>query len=536
MVTDRHQLSEYKLRGLNPMVHRVITPSTSSFYLAGEASHYPTAWLDIDGNERAAVHLRNNDLNKIHILLLELQKPNLAPNLRQAAATYLREIIDCHRAAWSKTADELDQEMAVLQKLIEARKAVIAQQPKKWTPEQRATGEDKAARRLADELQSWVHEYASYTGYVAHLRALLALNPDPQHPLHENISTLVPELALGDNNTIADLQHYIVGPSPAGLAIDSTGRLDPEGSFRYVDNFAVLASQTVRNNPQPALSTKPIDFIAAALPDIDSHHAYWLYGDETHQLIILTDPQGNIAVRPVAHLHQNQQGNVSWSAQPWAPGFPLHLFEDSELRVPAGSDRAAWLGAWHTEREWLDTTHKCEYSNGVIGITEELSPIADNVPGPPGISPIMLRYERRRRELVQADFHVFAANHWNFNVRFPNPGGNHGSFFRISTHSVWMLAGAGIPTKVVQEPYDSLNFASTILSLTGRKPPMPDRVVTIQQPSSAAAYASPSSAGMHTLLPALVVLRNANQQSVTRSAAHRLRNRTEPKSPASKIG
>jgi hypothetical protein len=132
------------------------------------------------------------------------------------------------------------------------------------------------------------------------------------------------------------------------------------------------------------------------------------------------------------------------------------------------------------EREWMRVVHRCEYSNAVIGITEELSPVADNVPGPPGISPILLRFERRRRELVQADFHVFAADHWNFNVRFPNPGGNHGSFFRMSTHSVWILAGAGVSTRVVSEPYDSLNFASTILSLTGQKPPVPDCVVALE--------------------------------------------------------
>src|SRR5437868_54691 len=75
VVTDRAQLSDYKLKGLDPLVHRVITPSTSSFYLAGEAPHYPTAWLDIDGNERAAVHLRDSDLNKIQLLLKELAKP-----------------------------------------------------------------------------------------------------------------------------------------------------------------------------------------------------------------------------------------------------------------------------------------------------------------------------------------------------------------------------------------------------------------------------------------------------------------------------
>jgi hypothetical protein len=79
---------------------------------------------------------------------------------------------------------------------------------------------------------------------------------------------------------------------------------------------------------------------------------------------------------------------------------------------------------------------------------------------------------------------VFASDHWNFNSRFPNPGGNHGSFFRISTHSVWMLSGAGIPTRVVTEPYDSLNFASTVLSLTGQKPPMTDRVVSLIEKDS----------------------------------------------------
>jgi hypothetical protein len=34
------------------------------------------------------------------------------------------------------------------------------------------------------------------------------------------------------------------------------------------------------------------------------------------------------------------------------------------------------------------------------------------------------------------------------------------------------------------EPYDSLNFASTVLSLTGQKPPMTDRVVTLMEKDS----------------------------------------------------
>jgi hypothetical protein len=67
---------------------------------------------------------------------------------------------------------------------------------------------------------------------------------------------------------------------------------------------------------------------------------------------------------------------------------------------------------------------------------------------------------------------VLASNHWNFNVRGFNPGGNHGSFFRMSTHSLLMFAGGtdtGTPRgMVIEEPYDSLSFAPTLLKVAGR--------------------------------------------------------------------
>ncbi|HEY6659757.1 MAG TPA: hypothetical protein VI031_01400, partial [Pyrinomonadaceae bacterium] len=49
--------------------------------------------------------------------------------------------------------------------------------------------------------------------------------------------------------------------------------------------------------------------------------------------------------------------------------------------------------------------------------------------------------------------------------------GNHGSFFRISTHSVFMVAGGertNIPRALdIDAPYDSLSFLPTLLALTG---------------------------------------------------------------------
>jgi hypothetical protein len=274
----------------------------------------------------------------------------------------------------------------------------------------------------------------------------------------------------------------VVGLSPPGIVVDSGGNLDQQQTFRQVNYPRLLVEQRVNNVPQKELSKRPIDFVAVALPDSAAGgHAYWLYGDDDKQLIIETNAAGEIRLRPVKNLDQTDAGApVTDEEVGWQAGLPLELFEDPKLNVPAGDNRTDWLSSWHDERAWMDAIHECRYSTGVIGITEELAPIGPDVPGKPGMSPVMLRYERRRRQLVQTDFHIFASDHWNFNVRFPNPGGNHGAFFRISTHAVWMVAGEGVPVRSIDEPYDGLNFASTMLSIVGKTAPMPDRVVNLQ--------------------------------------------------------
>jgi hypothetical protein len=85
---------------------------------------------------------------------------------------------------------------------------------------------------------------------------------------------------------------------------------------------------------------------------------------------------------------------------------------------------------------------------------------------------LLHRFRSRQRLLVETDLLIAANNHWNFDVRGFNPGGNHGSLFRISTHSTLMFAGGeatGISRGLaVTEPYDSLSVVPTILALTGK--------------------------------------------------------------------
>ena len=56
----------------------------------------------------------------------------------------------------------------------------------------------------------------------------------------------------------------------------------------------------------------------------------------------------------------------------WQPGLPLRIFEDPNLAIPS-TNRAEWLSRWHTETEWLEALHRTTYSNGLIGLHEQMA-------------------------------------------------------------------------------------------------------------------------------------------------------------------
>ena len=458
VMINRHPMTEFKLKGLDPLVSEVITPSPESAYLAGEAQHYPTAAMDLDGNERASIGLRNNSLNVIQILLDQLTHKKLSGRVRHAALDELFATLNRVRPVWSRNVTQLAQELKILRLQIADQQKLVDAQPKTFTAEDRENGRDLEARREIRLLDRMKTEERTYAAYVAPIERLLALDPADFDPGKFNIEDLVPRKSLGEPNSIHDLQHYVVGPSKEGLAAAEDGSLDLEQSFRHVDYFTALTAIKVRNNVQKAVGPQPVDFIAVPLKD-----AIWLRRTADRQALIFTrvNPTGKreLRYRPVANLTQDEDGEPRYDRASWASGFPLELFEDPQLNVEG--DRAAWLDQWHTEPEWLNAVYRTRYSNGIIGIVEAL--LRDPVDAP---------YLERKRELRSFDMIVFAADHWNFNVRGFNPGGNHGSFLRDSTHSVLMFAGGedtGIPKDLkVSAPYDSLSLVPTILNLMGK--------------------------------------------------------------------
>lgn len=461
VLTNRHPNTEFKLRGLDPFVSEVITPSTESTYLANDSASYPTVMLDLDGNERASIGLRNNTLNTLQVLLDQILRRRLTPNLRNAVIRAFLDQRERVRASWTADMDSLASELAALDQRTSDEEAKVKLQPKKWNDLQRVQGLDKVARRQARQVQIWREEARSYADYRTTIHRLLSVTAAELEEGNVRMEDLIPRKSLGPLNSRADFENYVVGPAAGGMVLNRDGKLDLQQSLRTVNYLSALGSIRVRNNPQADVSNRPVDFIAMR---------------DGGDVVLWAAPDREVRVE--ARIETNGRYSLRYSPKAaFAKGLPLQLWEDPKLET-GSVDRAEWLMSWHSEQEWFEATHSTEYSNGIIDVVEALVP----VPAKTGTA--FEQYEDRKRRLRQVDMIVFANNHWNFNVRGYNPGGNHGAFFQPSSHAVMLFAGggeSGVPKGLrVEEPYDSLSFVPTILTLLGQ--PEPDLPGPVIQP------------------------------------------------------
>jgi hypothetical protein len=496
VVTKRRLLNDYAVKGFYPLVPLIYTTSDDSFYLKGQSNDYPTALVDFDGNERTAIHLRDSDLNVLHILLQQLQTKQLAPAARRAATDFFFATLDRRRAEWQKLHDELQDEVGALHRLVEKQRSIYETRPKKWTKADADAGRDQDTRRLYTQIDSWTTDERQYTEYLRTLVNLLDLKREGFDPSALKIPDVIAKGAMGDSNSIYELQNYVVGLAPEGLAVAPDSSLDAARSFRRVNYLSLLRETQVRNNVQPGVDSHPVDFVALRVPpeavsadqdgagdDTRADDIIWLYRNPDEQALVLARERSGKGLQlryvPISNLRQDADGKVRFERAAWRNDLPLKIWEDAKVQLPAGASREAWLSGWHTDTEWLRALHLTNYSNGLIGLEEQFArhgtPATDpEVPGLSRDEQLIRRYRRRQRQLVETDLLVVASNHWNFDVRGFNPGGNHGSFLRVSTHSTLMFAGGDatkIPRgRVVEEPYDSLSFVPTFLTLTGQLP------------------------------------------------------------------
>ncbi len=489
VITKRRLMLDYSIKGMNPFVPIITTTTRDSYYLKKQSDDYPTALLDFDGNERASAHLRDSDVNLLHILLQQLQRTDLKPDMRDAVTNQFFKTIDERRAGWQNEVAEINQELVALRRRIESQRDLCKAQPKKFTKEEQLAGRDEDAKRVCAWYDIWLGQDQNYSLYAQTLSNLLALRKPDFKPGTLKIETVIARRAMGDLNSVYELQNYVAGIAPQGLVLKTDGSLDMDKSFVRINYFSLLHKLTVRNNVQQGITNRPVDLVAVRLPSgaIEqligekqiSPDVIWV-SDAAQQALILSrqEADGQLSLRyvPIKDLTQDANGQFHFERVPWQAGLPLQIFEDPNLNLPVAGNKEVWLSEWHTDLEWLRALHRTHYSNGLIGLHEELGRhrigrLSLDEPGLSADEVLLRRLLRRQRDNTEADLLIMANDHWNFDVRGFNPGGNHGSFFRISTHSTFMLAGGentGVPRGyAVEEPYDNLSFVPTVLALTG---------------------------------------------------------------------
>ncbi len=280
--------------------------------------------------------MRNSNFNTLHILLNEINRSGIDPALRRTAVAEFLHAIDGHRAEWQATIQQISEELGAVRRAMEQQRARVELEPMKWTKEQRDAGLDKAARRLAVQLDSWRDQEREYSAYVKALSKLLALEPDDFDRHRLTAEDLIPKRAMGDPNSTYDLENYVVGPAA--------------GSLDRVNYPRLLTSLSVRNNVQAAVGSRPVDFLAMRIPG----EGIWLYASEDRQALVLSRGS-ELRYQAIRGLHQEADGSIHYEPAALGPGFPLRMFEDENLAVPP-ADRAEWLNSWHSESEWFRAT------------------------------------------------------------------------------------------------------------------------------------------------------------------------------------
>src|SRR5689334_4511537 len=340
VITKRRLMLDYAIKGVNPLVPLITATTPDTYYLKGESTAYPTAMLDFDGNERASVHLRDSDLNELHILLQQLQRNDLRPEVRKAATNSFFAAIDSRRAEWKQKLNELRDELGALNVALDEQRKLWQAQPKKFTKEQQDAGLDDAAKRIRVKIERWQNEQQEYMDYLLAMQNLLALHPESFTPAKIKIRDVVPKGSMGDRNTLYKLQNYVYGLAPNGLVLNSDGSLDLTRSFLRLDYFALLQGITVRNNVQRGITNRPIDLLATRLTrdlvlplinerDIDED-VIWISAGADRQALLLSrrGADGQLLLRyvPVSNLRQGADGKLQFKLIDWQPGLPLEMF------------------------------------------------------------------------------------------------------------------------------------------------------------------------------------------------------------------
>ncbi len=448
----------------------------------GGEEGYVTAFTDNFGNARAEIHLRNNDLNRLHLLLLARRR-KLTPEDRMRWEARLRETLEAIRG-WlaAERSGYHDYHAGVRDWLPTLKKRKDAYWRDAAVRLQRESERDAVQLRALDRL--W--ELTQAEDPLAWLKK--------KKP---SIPALIPKKYFGPRNSPYQLSHYTIGLDENWNWVETThtdqGEPVPMNYFEVLTRFRV-------DNPSDSGEPNPFALVLGRLPvaaveqvgraqgwwdDVPVQQALWVLSGEADkstrggQALVLEASDGRLRYLPLRHLQPQADGSVELERT--SELDPLGLLADPEFRLLEGESRTAWLERFHTPQEWVVATAKTHYSNAVVVFADIMRPNALPFLANPAFqasltgfsSPeLMQRYLRGLRwkyTSEEPELRVWSARLWNFSSKTYTSGGAHGGLpphvSRVAFY-LWGGRGTGLPAgQVLTEPCTTLDVVPTLAAV-----------------------------------------------------------------------
>ncbi|MGH9803938.1 MAG: alkaline phosphatase family protein [Candidatus Acidiferrales bacterium] len=501
---------------------------------AGGESGYVTAFIDNFGNARAEVHLRNNDLNRLHLLLLARKRPLDAAEHTRSAELMRATLADACR--W------LEPELANYRAYHEGGRA--------WIPslEKRA---DYFWRDVAARLKDEGERDAQQLAALERLQELCQAE-DPASWLaakKPSVSDLIPKRYFGPRNSVFQLSHYSIGLDDNLDWVETT--VDVQGRPAPMDYVQLLSDYRAPNpplsneaNPTDLIVTLlPVEPVAAALaehgwlsPDSELARALWVVSTAKNNLrkggqaLLLEDKAGRLRYLPMENLQETADGRFLLA--PHNELDPLGLFYDSAFRSPTGEPAFLWLEEFHTAEDWLAATHGTAYTIAPLIFADLAGVHAERFIGNPEFQQTLNGFaseEAKQRYLrglawkyasQEPDLLLWSSYLWNYSSKSHTSGGSHGGLTPQVTRTTFLLWGGRnfhLPAgEVLDEPATTLDIAPTLARLLGM---LDNRNRMLHQAGAARERTFLPFPGRALLAPEVQFARPAQQPPVTVSGA-----------------
>lgn len=421
----------------------------------GEKGYY-TAFTANNGNPRFDAFLRNSDLNRLHLLFLEVLRV-------RGDEEQLKKIYAVFQATLAEARPWLEEELEATLSAVVALERYAASLARRG---------DAASKDSEGRLR---RESAGYRKVASALHALLSLSREWSEWLvwargEFRIPDLIPKGYLGRPNTLQQLRGYVTGWKETP---DQRWR-GGEAKFRRLD-YSLLFPSFRASSPDAYGNRFPFQFFSFRLPAEEVEHDWgrslrqliWLsFREDRGQVLIAESTAGDFFYLPVRELRR--QGS-------------RYRFEMDENGDPLLAP--ALVGRWISPREWA-----AENASGELAVLPVILAdlFRDNyeafledpvlrrrlVAGDAKMDVTAhlnaLRYRYRQQE---PDFRVWVNRGWNVNVHSHTPGGTHGAFHPLETLAVFAVwAGKEFPLKrgqAIPGAYFTQDIAPTLLDAMG---------------------------------------------------------------------